>query len=230
MDGSEVVGKLRIGWSWGTPDGWQLHRVIKDALWESLESGNINFSTIVGILAIKEDWLDVKDGDKIPVNYPMLIALWKHFLKEYKKFKPPILFRLGIKKIGIFILTLFKEDSAYTERFGGFAQYIITHRAAFPRNKVIRLASLKKMKEWWYTEDWRDRGKDKLAKIWDYVINEYDKTPFVTSTIDFFIDSLLLNADKWNFAVENGVSYFDPVKWYPRGKGQINYICHGRKS
>lgn len=217
--------KLRIGWSWGTEDGWLLHRTIKDSLWKVLESDHIDIKTLIAILKVKDEWIEIRKGDKIPVNYPLFLFIWKNYKKVYRKLNPPLLYRLGINKVGVLILVLFKEDSAYTERFGGIAQQIIDHPEDWPKDdKETRLLALKDLKLWWMEEDWRSRRKDKIAKIFDWVIEHYDKEPFIQKSIDYVIDSLLANATKWDRAH----GFFSPEKWYPRGKGPINYIVHGR--
>jgi hypothetical protein len=142
-----------------------------------------------------------------------------------------VIYRLGIKKVGIIFLTLYREDSAYTERFGGFIQYIIDHRKEWIGDKAKRLEFLRNLRNWWYVEDWRSRGKDELARFFDWDFDLYDTEPFVTESIDYFIDNLLLNSGSWDRVLDpKGVSYFSPAKWYPRGKGTINYLCHNRKS
>lgn len=106
-----------------------LHRTTKDALWSILSKDELSVKDFISALCVKEEWIEIHPEDKIPTNYPLFLALWKHYLKVYKRFNPPIVFRLGIRRIGIFILTLLKEDSAYIERLGGVAQMIIkTHR------------------------------------------------------------------------------------------------------
>lgn len=96
----------------------------------------------------------------------------------------------------------------------------------WPKNKAVRVESLKRLRDWWYEEDWRERGKDKLLKLINTIIELYETEPFITQSIDFMIDNLLLNANKWDYA--HGV--FEPTMWYPRGKCQINYIVHGRRA
>lgn len=218
--------RLRIGWMWATKDQWLLHRTTKDALWAILRKDDFSVGDFIKALCVKEEWIEIQPEDKIPVNYPLYLSLWKHYLKVYTKMDPPLLYRMGIRRIGTFILTLLKEDSAYIERLGGVTQMIIRNPQMWPKNKQVRIESMKQLRDWWYREDWRERGKDKLYRLVTRIIDLYETEPFVTRTIDWFIDNLLLNADKWNYA--NG--FFEPANWYPRGKGQINYIVHGRKA
>lgn len=63
----------------------------------------------------------------------------------------------------------------------------------WPKNKAVRVESLKRLRDWWYEEDWRERGKDKLLKLINTIIELYETEPFITQSIDFMIDNLLLN-------------------------------------
>ena len=163
--------KLRIGWLWASPDQWMLHRTTKDGLWAKLNKDeDFSILDLVQLLHIKDDWIEMRPEDKIPVNYPLLLFTWKEYLKSYRKLKPSLMWRLGIKKIGIFILTLYKEDSAYCERLGGVIQYIIDHKEDWPKgNKELRLLALQDTRDWWYEEDWRTRGKERLLRL----VNKY---------------------------------------------------------
>jgi len=217
--------KLKIGWSWGTEDGWLLHRTIKDQLWKALGEETLDLKSLISILQIKESWLDVGPEDKVPINYYLLLFAWKNYKKIYRKLKPPLLYRLGIDKICIFVLTLYKEDSAYVERIGGIVQYIMDNSEDWPKgDKEARLLALQDVKKWWWEEDWRTREKPKLAKLFDRIIYEYETNDFVRNSIDYWVDTFIQNKDKWNRAD----GFFNPEKWYPRGKGQCNYLVHGR--
>jgi hypothetical protein len=219
--------KLRIGWSWGSPDGWILHRNIKDRIWDMLNGGKFDLKTLISFLSVKEEWLEIRENDKVPINYHLLLFIWDNYKSKYKTFKPPILYRLGVNKLGIIILTLYREDSAYTERIGGAIQYIMDHEEDWPKgDKEARIMALQDLKQWWWEEDWRERGKDRLAMIFDFIIDQYEKEPFVTLTIDYWINNLLANKKNW----DNAQGWFKPECWYPRKKGIINYIVHGRKS
>jgi hypothetical protein len=220
--------QLKIGWSWGeTHDGWVLHREIKDPIWRMLEGGKFDLKVLISLLKVKEEWLDVLPGEKAPANYAMLYFIWKHYKNAYKKMQPSLLWRVGITKIAIITLTLYKEDSAYTERIGGAIQYMIEHKEDWiVKDKEARLLCLHDLRNWWWEEDWRQRGKERLSLIFDYVIEQYEKDAFVQKSLDFWIDNILANADKWNAAG----GFFKPEFWYPRRKGIVNYLVHGRQS
>lgn len=220
--------KLRIGWMWATPDQWMLHRTTKDGLWKKLNSDeDFSLVDLTRLLAVKEEWIEMRPTDKIPVNYPLLLFTWRHYYKDFRKLKPPLFWRLAIKKIGIFVLTLFKEDSAYCERIGGVIQYIIEHKEDWPKDdKQTRLMALQDTRDWWYEEDWRTRGKERLLKLVNKIIDLYEHDEFIQKSLDFVIDMMIANESKWIRAD----GFFTPEKWYPRGKGQVNYVVHGRRS
>ncbi len=225
---AEKVRKLRLGWLWASEDQWMLHRTTKDGLWKALQSdSDPSIIDMIRLLHVKEEWIEIRPEDKIPINYPLFLFAWKEYLKRYRKMNPPLAWRLAIKPAGIFILTLYKEDSAYCERFGGVVQYILDHKDDWPKdNKETRLMALRDTRDWWYEEDWRERGKDKLLRLANKIINLYDTEPFIQKTVDFMIDTLIANEKNWNPAD----GFFKPERWYPRGKGQVNYLCHGRRS
>jgi hypothetical protein len=219
--------KLRIGWSWGSPDGWILHRDNKDPLWQMLEGGKFDLKIVISILKVKEEWLEIRDTDNIPINFRLLLFVWNHYKTVYKKMKPSILYRLGVNRLGILILTLYREDSAYTERIGGAIQYILEHEEDWPKgDKEARLLALQDLKQWWWEEEWRQRGKERLALVFDFLIEQYEKDPFVQHTIDFWVDNLIGNKKNW----DDGNGYFKPESWYPRQKGIINFLVHARRS
>lgn len=223
-----VERKLRLGWLWANKDQWMFHRTTKDGLWSALNTdGDFKVTDLIGLLQVKEEWTEIRPEDKIPVNYPLLLFAWKEYLKRYRQLKPPLIWRLGIKKVGIFVLTLYKEDSAYCERIGGMIQYIIENKDDWPRgDKATRLLALNDLRDWWYEEDWRARGKNNLLRLANKVIDLYEHDDFIRRTVDYFIDVMIANESKWITAD----GFFQPERWYPRGKGQVNYLCHGRKS
>jgi len=105
----------------------------------------------------------------------------------------------------------------------GAIQYLIDHEEDWKRNPEKTLENLR---DWWYKEDWRERGKPNLLKLVNKIIDLYKNEMFVRLTINFFVGNIILNKDKW----QSPEGCYDPKYWYPRGKGQINYIVHGRRS
>jgi hypothetical protein len=217
--------QLRIGWLWNTPEKFNFHWVVKDILRKQLTAKNIDLKLIYEMMKVNRSWIEVRDGEVCPANYPMLLFIWKRYIAQYRKFKPPLLYRLAIEKLGIVALTLFKEDVAYTSRMGGVIQYIYENEEEW-KIKENRPLLLRDLLAWWEEEDWREYSKDFLRGAFEFIIEKYDTEPFVQKTVDYWIDNLLANKKNWY----DGDGFFTPEKWYPRGTGQINYIVHGRKA
>lgn len=216
--------QLRIGWLWNTPEKFHFHWVVKSLFRDQLSSGNIDFKTINAVLKIDESWIQTRDGEACPVNYPMFLFIWNRYMKHYRKLKPPLLYRLVIKKIGIFVLTLYKEDVAYTSRLGGMVEYILENSEEWAV-KEDRLLLIKDLYAWWEEEDWRAYSKTFIRGAFEWIIKHYNE-PFVRNSIDFWLDNILANKSNWH----DGGGFFSPEKWYPRGSGQVNYIVHGRQA
>jgi len=218
--------RFRVGWMWFTEDQWLFNRTTKDAMWKVLESDKFKLYDLMKVIRVKDDWLDLDRDTPIPVNYDLLLFIWNNYMRIHKNFKPPVFYRPFIKSIGIFVLVLYREDTAYIERFGGMIDHILYDRYDMwaKRDKKSRIEAMCELRDWWYKEDWRLRGKDKLLRLFNMIIDKYDKEPFVRMSIDYIIDMLLANKSRWNRA--DGL--FRPETWFPRGKGQINYIVHGR--
>jgi hypothetical protein len=217
--------ELRIGWKWDTEERWHFHVTNKQALWKMLNDRQLSIRGLYDALQVNEDWLEVKEGEKRPHNYEMFYYLFKKYKSNYRKLKPPILYRLAVMRVLIICIALYKEDTAYTERMGGAVEYIIDHAEDWEgKSKEDRLLLLRDLKQWWEEEDWRARTKGIIGYIFDFIIDQYEHEPFVEKSINFWVDSILLNKSKWNRCE----GWFNPEKWYPRGKGQVNYLVHGR--
>ena len=228
----EIPGKgfmpqsqLRIGWLWNTPEKFNFHWVVKDVLRKQLSTKSVNLKLIYELMKVDESWITVGEREVCPANYPMLLFIWKRYMQHYRKFKPPLIYRLAIKTIGIVVLTLYKEDVAYTTRIGGVIEQIYENDEEW-KVKENRPLLLRDLKTWWEEEDWREYSKSFIAEAFNWVIDHYDKEPFVQKTMDFWIDNLLVNKKNWMHCD----GYFQPDHWYPRGIGQINYLVHGRNA
>ena len=218
---------MDIGVTWDTPDGWLLHRANKLPIWKALYERRFGLKLLAQIIMIKESWIELKIGHAYPPNYPLLKFIRDGYQRNSRGFGGTALHRTAVNKAGILLLTLYKEDSAYTERLGGMMQHILDNaenwRSASKENRVLLLRELR---DWWYAEDWRQRFKDRVTFMIDWVIERYERDPFITHSLNYVIDMLLANKNNW----EQADDVFRPESWYPRGKGQINYICHGRAS
>lgn len=135
------------------------------------------------------------------------------------------------------VIALYRLDSAYFERIGGILTFILIHHKEWVgKNKADRVKFLKILRNWWNEKDMRERYKDLFRNFFDYVIDCYEKREFYTKSIDFLMDWHIAhgvgkpgeeNKDVWLVPNDqNGLQIFDPANWYPRGKGQVNYLLH----
>jgi hypothetical protein len=215
---------MSIGWKWNTPDGWMFHKKDKLEFWRVLGEKRFSLEMAAKLLEVKESWIERKEGDVCPPNFFLLKSIIDRYLESCADFKPPLLYRLAVHKIGIMVLALYLEDTAYMERLGGMLQHILDRTEQWDQaGPGCRAAQLEELRDWWHTEEWRQRYKEQITFLFNWIIEHYQKDPFIQKSIDFGIDCLLLNKENWQQADR----IFNPKNWYPRGKGQVNYLCHG---
>ncbi len=206
-------------------DSYNFHIKDKDLIRQVLVDPKPMTIRLLHQLVLKKSWIE-DQGEGSPEGFDYLKAMfpaYEGWLKE-KHIKIPTVERLIYKKAWCFVLALFRQDSAYYERIGGMVTFIGYHSDKWGTTKAEHLVFLKLMKEWWNIKDRRDRTKWMIAAIFDYLIKKYERTLFYAQSIDFCIEYLIKHKDEWKI---NGV--YDPANWYPVGKGQINYLVHGRK-
>ncbi len=197
-------------------------------------------------IVIRKAWMEkTQPGEVDPDNYGLLVRLKEDYLKWLadNKIKVPTFIGVNFEDKLDWILTLFRQDSAYFERMGGIITFMLINsepryqcvkegildsemqvtRNVWTNNKKDRLEGLQMTRKWWSDWDLRDRTKVMIGTIFDYLIYEYQHVEFFTRSIDFMIDWMLEHKKEWKV-----VTMYDPRQWYARGKGQINYLVHGR--
>lgn len=224
-EGTMPVSYSRLGWKWDNPERFRFHWDTKAHLRDQLSTGKIDLKTLYSLLWVDESWINTREGETYPPNYMLFKFIWQRYKQVYRKFKPPLLYRLLINKVGIIVLTLIKEDSAYTTRVYGTIEQIFENADEW-RVKENRLLLLKDLKDWWEEGDWREYSKVFIRTIFDWIIENYETEPFVRMTVDFWLDNLLANQHNWDY-IEGSCNI---ERWYPRGFGQVNYLVHGRNA
>jgi hypothetical protein len=225
---------LRLGWLWDTDARHDFHIKSKGALYQQMAEGDINWTTLSSLLMVDKNWIEIKPNEKIPLNYHMLRSVSDRYISAHTKFKPsltdPIAYakytamRAAIPKLRILFLAMYKDDIAYTSRFGGCIQYIFDHPEDFA--KPDKLPAIQSLYTWWEEEDWRPRTKPIIRFMFDKLIKYYTQDNFVKQSIDFIINELLTHRAEW----QNPNGILNPPSWYPRGQGGINFVLHGRTS
>lgn len=217
----------KINNKWVDPDAWAFHITSKNLIREAINSGveeerPCKKLEILKGLIWKDEWIK-NEGEPEPPNTELMRKLWEEYFEWAKKEGIPIWEKAFLEKAGKFVVALFKQDSAYFERIGGVITFMYYNKYNWVnRSKDERLALLRVCREWWHTEDQRERTKGWILNLFNCVINGYEKREFWTKSIDFIIDWLYAHQEEW---VNHEV--YDPKKWFVRGRGQINIKLHG---
>jgi len=210
-----------------TGDGWNFHGKDKTLIRDffALE-GKPSAFKVLKMLTLKKEWLK-DDGEGNPENFLLLMKLKDDYFAEVKsrKIRVPMLENMVLEKAWDFLLTLYRQDSAYFERIGGVITYIITNEKLWTKDVEARRAFIRGIKAWWKVNDMRPRARDIIEYIFDYIIRKYETEPFYTRSIDFVIDWIIAHKAEWVMH-----QFYSPDWWYPKGKGQVNWMIHGGSS
>jgi hypothetical protein len=208
-------------------DGWNFHGKDKTIIRDFFSMGDKPSAfKVLKMLTLKKEWLK-DDGEGSPENFDLLMKMREDYFAEIKagRIKVPVLESTVIGKAWDFPLTLYRQDSAYFERMGGVCTYIISNNELWTDDKDARLKFIIGIKTWWKVNDMRPRARDLIEYIFDYMIDKYQKKPFYQQSLDFVITWLITHKDEWKFH-----QFYDPQMWYPRGKGQVNWMIHAGDS
>jgi len=213
---------MAIGAGWHTEEGWKFHVESKNVIRKWIE--NPSDIGILRLMFVDEKWANVTKGDYVPINYMLLAELWKDFREAYPKFEPSLVERLVIPKLAIFVLTCYKEDTAYLERIGGVITCMLDDMNVEEfKDPEKRLDAIVALEDWWYRNDQRPRAHAFIKPMWDEVIRRYKEEEFTKKSLDFIIDWLIDHKSEWQL-----MDRFDPNNWYPYGIGQVNFAVTGR--
>lgn len=223
IEGRMPQSYARIGWKWDNPERFRFHWDTKDQLRQQLSSGKVNLTTLYKMLWVDESWIRVKDGESQPPNFQLFVYIYDRYMEKMRTFRPSFIYRMLTNKILIVLLTLIREDTAYTSRICGTIEHIYEQSEAW-NVKQNRLQLIVELRDWWDKEDWRAYSKVFIRGAFDWIIKHYTTDKFVRASVDFWLDNLLVNKKNWDHD-----DNFDPTRWYPRGIGQVNYLVHGRE-
>jgi len=213
---------MKINNKWIDETAWTFHIDDKNLIRDAIADDSCKKLKILSGLVVKPEWMKC-DGEVEPPNVQFMRDLRAAYLEWVKTQEVPAFESAFLEKAIDFIVTLFKQDSAYFERIGGIVTFFIYNRFRWvDKSKEERLQLLKEAKMWWSMEDERERTKTWINNIWNCVIRGYENREFWTKSIDFTIDYFIENNGKWVI-----VEMYDPKKWFPRGRGQVNNLIHG---
>jgi hypothetical protein len=147
---------------------------------------------------------------------------FEKFRKSHKHYEKKLSMkeRIALNQCGKFMLSLYKQDSAYYERIGGHVCIFIANEELWKKDHV---KALNFYYDWWLQNDIRGYSKKWINSAWVTLIELYQEKEFVRMSVDWIMEYLHAHKDEWKMDPE-----FHPDRWYPKGKGQITYLVSGR--
>ncbi len=215
---------IKINNKWVTPTDWLYHIENKNVIREPATKETCEFEDLAVLekLQVDDKWL-VNDGEGDPPNMDFIRRLWADYWEAAQRKGIPLLERPFIEKWGKKIVSLFRQDSAYSERMGGLIIWFIYNAARWKgKGKKQRLQVLRDAHDWWDVEDYRERTKVWIEWYWKITLKGYEKREFWEWSINFIIDWIVQHKDEFG-----NQPMYDPKVWFPRGRGQANTIIHG---
>ena len=215
--------KLSNRWFEGDGSAWQFHIEDKNIWRRLIDMAKPDISTLID-LKIKPEWMQ-NDGEGNPPNYDYLVELKDEYFQwiETDNIKVPAAEDKVLAKVANFILTLYRQDSAYFERIGGIVTVLITSRDKWiGKSRIERAQTLESLRKWFKENDHRKRTINWMLWFFDYFIKKYKTDEFYEKSINMLIDYVVENHEQWKI-----VDVYNPARWYPRGRGQINAQIFG---
>jgi len=214
----------RINNKWENEESWNYHITSKNIMREVINSDNDEDLNRLNEIQFDEKILE-NTGEGDPPNMDFIRKLWAESFAYAQQIGMPLLVRPWFEKGGKWVVSLYRQDSAYAERIGGIIQYIMYNEKAWKKckNKKQRLEFIKDTRDWWNENDTRDRTRGWIMKMWNRAIKWYEKNEFWEKMINFVI----------NWCIDHGNAewqphqMYDPKVWFPRGRGAINVQLHG---
>lgn len=213
----------RVSNKWDNEESWNYHITSKNIMREVINSDNDEDLNRLNEIQFDEKLLE-NTGEGDPPNMDFMRKLWAETLAYAQKIGMPLFVRPWFEKGGKWVISLYRQDSAYAERIGGIIQYIQYNEKAWKRckNKKQRVAFIKDTRDWWNDNDTRDRTRGWIMKMWNRAIAWYDTKEFWEKLINFVINWCIDHNNEWQAHV-----MYDPKVWFPRGRGGINVLLHG---
>lgn len=213
----------RVNNKWENEESWTFHITNKNLMRDIIMSDDDEDVKRLSDIQLKDEWL-VNQGEGDPPNMAFIRNTWDKYWEYTQKKGIPIFERLWLERSGRFVVSLYRQDSAYAERIGGVIQWIIYNEKSWKkcRNKKQRIEFIRDCMEWWNENDQRDRTRTWIQRIWDKVLVWYEKKEFWEHSINFLINYVVEHKGEWQ-----SNQMYDPAVWFPRGRGQINNFVHG---
>lgn len=213
----------RVSNKWENEVSWNYHITSKNIMREVIESDDDKDLERLNEINFDEN-LNCDGGEGDPPNMDYIRKGWAEYYAYAEKKGIPLLTRPWLKRAGDWIVSLYRQDSAYAERIGGIINYVIFNEKAWKkcRNKKQRLEFLTDTRDWWNENDARDRTRGWIMKMWNRVLRWYEKDEFWEQSVNFLINWALDHKSKWQ-----PHQMYDPKVWFPAGRGSVNNAVHG---
>ena len=225
---------MRTPGVWGptkNPDGslnttsWDFHIESKNRLREMIASDPdatgkdldfINKMNFNEKLALTE-----KGEDPIP-NEIFLEKMFSDYLKNFKRYNPPLKVRLVHKKALTFFNALMKNDIAYYERFMAMINYIVMNHERFGNPTINHHEEIKNLEAWWKSFENRTRTLEWIDWGFKFLINHYNQE-FYFKSVNHIFEFINLNYKNW---VIDPRTY--PDHWFGNARGsEVNAYYGG---
>lgn len=219
---------MQLPCRWNNKEGWDFHikdkNIMRDRIAEFEDGKEINLLELAKMIFLRQ-WMD-DDGEGNPPNYNWIKEVLEEiqYKVENGEFHPGLIERKIYLKIIFSVLTLFKQDSAYQERMGGW----LTVTALDPskwlecKDKEERIEYFNKLYKWWDKNDKRERTRNMIGSTIKLFINQYSSSPFVEEATNYFYQRFCEHRGEWQI-----VNFYDPKLWYPVGRGSIQNAILG---
>lgn len=214
---------MRVNNKWTVDEeAYIFHIQNKNLMREALADGECKKLSILKDLIINKSWYTNENNEGDPPNMGLFRAAWEDYYKWAQKTGIPPFERPILEKIGLKIISLIRQDSAYYERIGGVLFFFIYNAHSWKgKGKAKRVQLLKDAQAWWNEEDKRDRTRPIINNIWNCIIKGYQKREFWEKSINFIIDWIIDHKDEFVYDPA-----YDPRKWFGREKGKLNMLIH----
>ena len=183
--------------------------------------------SILGEMEFKREWME-DHGEGNPPNYEWLKGVADELQNKIISgtFTPGIIENQIVQKAIFYGLTKYKQDTAYRELMGGWLTVTVLDPSPLiaATTKEERVAYLHRLEKWMALNYKRERTKPWVMALIADFIRRYERSEFVEQATDWFYNQLIEYREKWQISDE-----FNPVNWYPVGRGYVqNKIRGGR--
>lgn len=203
------------------------HIKSKDKLREMIEADpECNGSSLTMFLQLvfnKKLARTTEPNEEPALNEDFIIKMVEDYNRKFKDYKPGIIEKRIITIAEDFFVSLYRVDSAYTERIGGTISYMIAqHISKCTSIDGDYIEILKDTHEWWKESDFRERTFAWIDWGFRFIIKKYQTNKFYKKSVNHMLMFINLNQKNWKY-----YTIYDPENWYPFGRGMECNLVNG---